>query len=789
MEVIQSRSKFSFKSFFKQSVISPLDYLIQWSVFLIVFLVPIFFLTSNQSMFDLNKSLIFCLLTLIGVLSWLGKLVFKKEFTFRRTILDIPLIVFGLLYIFVTIFSKNWFSSIAGVSNYYHHSLVVIIFLILFYFLIVNNFRTLRDITGLLVTFIASGVLVAVVSLLQILGAYIFVSDVTKDRSFNLIFNSVTMLGIFLAVFLPVIISFLVSVRKTVWRFILIVVGLVDFSVLFLIDSNIVWYTLIGCLFVFLIFLTLRSRDFESRWAILPTILLVLAAVLIFVDVPNTTNIALPGDIVLDHTTTWKIARSTLTSAPLFGTGPGMFSHAFSEYRPDSFNDTVLWNLSFIKSSSEFTQILITTGLLVTVIYLYLFLRFGFSMLMNLVKERDNNLSWLIRLGLFIAWAGLFVVSFFYPFSFVIFFVLWLMTALSVSLITKEKGEMLETKPSPATGFLSSVVFSMLIVLGIVFIYGAVTIWLADYHYTNGNQALIDNDVKKAQIEYNRATELNAHEAIYHFSLAQSFINEAQTILPQSTEDINEITNLVTLSRVASSNGLNIDTERSAAYQNYIQIYSGLIQYDPTLSSELIAAYNKLIELDEKNPLNYMGAGDNAVTIAQLIISSVAEEDEEQATQAQEQANQLYQQAMDSYKKAANLKNDYVAAELKYALVSELMGDDSVAISGLEDLAQKYSQRDDVQYELGRIYYKNDQIEDAKKQFVTALNINPDHANAAFQLGEIVQSEGDKDMAITLFTRVLSNNPDNESVRQRLEELGVTIKDQSDNSTFEETQE
>ncbi|MBU0706956.1 tetratricopeptide repeat protein [Patescibacteria group bacterium] len=779
MEVFQKRQSFSLKTFFKKETDTIFDVIIKWSVYLGVFLVPLFFLTTTRSPHELNKSLLFCLLTLIGVIAWLAKIAFKKGFNFRRTILDIPLVVYGLLYVLITIFSKNWFVSITGISNYYHHTLVVTLFLILFYFLVVNNFRSIKAISSLVITFLVSSFFVALISLLQIFEVYIFTSEFTQNIGFNPVFNSVTLLGLFLALALPMKLAYLVNFKKGAQKLIFGLFGILDFLVIFLLDMNVVWYVLIGGLFVLLLFLTLRSQSLESRWVILPTILLVLSAVLIFVDVADVTDKYLPEDLTLDHQTTWSIARSSLSSSALFGTGPEMFSSSFVEHRPDSFNLTDVWNLSFMKGSSEFLQILTTTGLISTVVYLFFLLKYGLTYLIRLIKDRGDNQPWFLKLTVLLPWLAIFVLMFFYPFSFVLSFVFWLFMALGASLMTKDQGDVIETRPAPAVGFVTSIAFSMLVVLGIVFIWGAATIWSADYNYIKGNQALAQDEFVESQERYDRAIQLNGKESIYYYSLANAYILQAQSISPKNEQDVETVNNLTINAQSVAVDGLNIDNDDVLAFQSYINIASSLSQYDPAYLSSIAQAYDELIKLDSNNPLHYINAGDNVILIQQQIIASIPEDDEEQAAQLREQANQLLNKAQEYYRKAVEVKNDYVDAGLKVGLIYELVGNVDQAITDIEKLAEAYPLRVDVLYELGRLYQDNDRSDEAKEIFISIVNVSPEHANANYRLGEIYQEEGDTDTAISLFARVFANNQDNELVRQKLEELGVTIKDES----------
>ena len=778
MDIIQQRSRFSLSGLFHKDANSIFDLIIRGTVYLAVFLVPLFFLTTTRPVFDLNKTLLFSLLTLIGVLAWLGKIVFRKGFRFRRTALDIPVVIFGLLYILVTLFSKDWYTSVVGTANYYHHSVVVVLFLILFYFLVVNNFRSVKDILKILKTTLVAGGFVALISFLQMLQVYIFGSEATKAITFNPVFNSSVVLGIYLAVILTASLSLLVVSKKPGWRLFLIIAGLLEYVVLVLVDINMVWYVLIGLLFVFLLFLTLRSRDIESRWAILPTILLIVAAILTFVNVSAVTNIQIPDDVVLGQGTTWTIAQSTLRQAPLFGTGPEMFSWAFSAHRPLSFNNTNVWNLNFLKGASEFLQILITTGIIVTLVWLWLFVRHGWRTIRLLVKERGDHTTWFVALGVILSWLGLFVVSFFYPFSFVLVFLLWLFLALGVSLFTKDETQVLETKPSPASGFFSSIAFSLLVVLGLAFLYGAVTIWLGDFRYADGSRALISRDYGKAEKNFSRAIDLNGREPSYYYALGQTYVQEAGSISPTTQADIDKARQLITLATAAAKSGLDINSKDALNYQDFVNFSAALRVFDPNVSSQLLEHYDKLIELDPNNPLNYVGAGDDAVAAGQAIENALAQATDvtdEQKQQAQTQTTEYYTRAASYYEKAGTLKNDYVIALLKKALMSELMGQREDAITQVETLAAKYPTNTDVLYELGRMYVATDQKDKAKQEFVAVLNLVPDHANAAYQLAELVLADGDKETAKALFLRVYQNNPNNQTVIDKLKELDVTL--------------
>ncbi len=52
------------------------DKIIKWSIYLSVFLTPLFFLSFSYEAFEFNKQYLLFFLVLAGLLAWLAKMVF-----------------------------------------------------------------------------------------------------------------------------------------------------------------------------------------------------------------------------------------------------------------------------------------------------------------------------------------------------------------------------------------------------------------------------------------------------------------------------------------------------------------------------------------------------------------------------------------------------------------------------------------------------------------------------------------------------------------------------------------
>ena len=77
----------------------------------------------------------------------------------------------------------------------------------------------------------------------------------------------------------------------------------------------------------------------------------------------------------------------------------------------------------------------------------------------------------------------------------------------------------------------------------------------------------------------------------------------------------------------------------------------------------------------------------------------------------------------------------------------------------------------EVLFQLGRMYFNNEQIDEAINRFLAVASVQPNHSNALYSLGVAYSTKGEKDLAIQAFEIVLELNPGNTDVAQKIEEL------------------
>ena len=74
-------------------------------------------------------------------------------------------------------------------------------------------------------------------------------------------------------------------------------------------------------------------------------------------------------------------------------------------------------------------------------------------------------------------------------------------------------------------------------------------------------------------------------------------------------------------------------------------------------------------------------------------------------------------------------------------------------------------------FQLGSVYYQNNQLEKARVEFERALEIEPNFSNARYFLGLTYDRFGDKQAALGQFEKIIQLNPNNEEVKKIISNL------------------
>jgi tetratricopeptide (TPR) repeat protein len=741
-------------------------------LYLSVFLIPIFFLPVLSEYIELSKTLLFYLLTLVAAVFWLLDLALKKEKKAWLSPLGLPVLIFGILFLIAAIFSYSLDYSLLGLPSYYHHSLLSVVLFIIFFFVVVNNIINTAQIKKIIGFFLASSGVAVIFGYLQLFKAYILPWAGTKTVNFNLVSNSLNGFSIYLALVFLISFIFLIITREKRIKILLTVYTVIVLAFILLLDIQAGLSALIlGGAFL-LFFLTIKARDISPKWTVLIALVLALAVIFSFVDVGKWHDFGLQKDVVLDQGTSLKITKENIAKNFLFGSGPGTFYYDLARFRPVSFNDTPYWNLSFIKASSEWGQVLNTLGVLGFAGFAGLFIYFLINLLRDYYRKKLNGPEGYFFLLFISGTALIFFSGIFAAYSFVLMFCLILCLSLGTVLLRKPK-----TKDKPATtgqiNVFSSLGLSLVIIFAIVTLYFSGRMFLADYYYNKATE-LVSKNADLAQVEDNlkKSVDLFGRNANYNFSLAQNFLVRAQLASQESQPDSTLIQTQVSQAVLYGQKGLDLAKKDPAAYLAMAGIYQNLSLISQEDISQLVVNnYQKAIELDANNPQIYYEMGNYYATAGQSLLNTLSSAVEAEKEGIKTQAQIILDSALSNFSKAMSLKQNYALAEASRALTYEIKGDTDKAITEILTLTQKYPSDFTLFYEAGRMYLNQDKLEEAKAAFLKVVSLYPNHSNTHWQLSIVYEKQGKKDLAIKEMETVLVLNPGNESVQARLQEL------------------
>jgi len=769
-----------------------LSRIIKISIYLLVFLLPLFFLPFSFEAYEFNKQYLLFFLVSIAFFSWIAKMVLiDKEIRFKKTPLDILVVAFIFIAVLSAIFSVDKISSIFGSYGRFSDGLIGLLSLGIFYFLITNNVgiplkpadlnaeKTPKSATnqpsnqrqisvsGLIKTLLGSVFFVILFSYFSIFGVWARINNLLGGKlalppiMLQTIFNPASGSLEGLAVFLAVVLVFLIGriiisdeSGKKKGDFINYLLLLAILILLAIIDFNPTWLMIVTSLTLFLV-IVLGKRIFKEdvNKLLLPILFVFLAAAFLFVDVSKFQNLILkyqlPQEQVLKQGDSWQIAiKSTVENikSGFLGSGVGTFHYGFSKFKPAEFNQSILWPIRFDRAGSYVAEILGTMGFLGILSYLVLI---GIFLLISYLFLQQNRSGIPLLMAFLALLAGQFV---FYQ-NTILAFTFWLVLGLSVvSWQRPVQEKTISFKDFPELSLVFSTVF---IVLGLVFLgiyFFAVKFYLADINY---REALSGGGTNKLE----KAVNLNPYQTQYKLVIARDYLSKIITEGQKPADQI-DLTTLSTnanraityakggqIDRNTIKGAVELSPNRVDSWETLGMIYRNIHGIAVGALEWGIKSFEKAISLEPTNPVLHTELG-------KLYLVSNDKD-----------------RAKTEFNKAKELKSDYIDASIQIALIYEDEDNIGEAIRQMEDLAASYPFNVEVLFQLGRLYFKNNQADEAITQFEAVIALMPNHSNALYSLGVAYQKKGETQKAIAEFEKVLELNPGNKDVIQKIEEL------------------
>ena len=653
-------------------------------------MVPLILWPFTSEVFEFNKIVLVYLLTVLITATWCIRMIYEKKFIFRRTILDIPLLVFIGSQLISTLLSIDPLTSWLGYYSRFNGGMFSVICYALLYWAFVSNLDAKRTIKLVYVTLV-SGTLVAIYGVLEHFGIdkNIWVQDV-QARVFSTL-GQPNWLASWLVALIPVtwiLMQKLDLKSKSFWvgfslsvlfYFVLLFTGsrsgLLGFGAAFLIFWG-------GLLWLNRKTLTETLKSFALAGFSLLIISLVFGteltpsiASLIKKSATQQAPTTQTGGTVLEYGGTqsstirkivWKGAIQVWLHYPIFGTGVETFAYSYYLYRPAEHNLTSEWDYIYNKAHNEYLNFAANSGTVGIVSYLVL-IGFGIFSFIKLITK-GSGFS-VIGYALLASYVSL-LVSNFFGFSVVptdLEFFLFPAVAVAIRLVEEEEKK---NKNSEKVSNTQKTIIAIVLVFTAYLIFVTSRYWYADTLYAKGKSYNSINRPDTATQYLTQSISLEPNQSVYYSEIATSYARLAvalnqQKEATQSTQLSNMA--IVEINKAVTLSPANVNLKR-VEFGVYIMLASINPNYLIYARDTLVAAVAQA-PTDAKLSYN-LG----------LIYARVGQTD----------------LALETLKKTVELKADYKEARLAYAYLLINKGQNQAARDQLNYILQKIDPNDSL---------------------------------------------------------------------------------------------
>jgi tetratricopeptide (TPR) repeat protein len=700
-------------------------------IIVLVFAIPLLFIPLPQSTNDarifaeFNKQIFLVLGSLILFSLWTFKMVLEKKVTIVRTPIDVPLLIFIVVFALATVFSTDLFVSIAGFYGLFHPAFLSVFALILFYFTTVSNLNTKTRLFAL-VSLLSSVVIISLINIFNFFGWFIVPYEFAKVREWTPLLSLGTM-SFLASLSIPVSIGFALQ-TKTIWiRIAGLAFAIILFAPLLIVNSFGAWFSLFAATAIFLVLAPRIIHTKADRVSLAVTgacalVLLVVALTPTLRDnliqpliQSEDKSLSISTERRLSLEAGWQVGSRAAGKKPFLGSGPGTFPFASTAHAPLSLNQTDNWNIRFEQASNEYVNLITSVGILglAAFVLVLFFLIKPLALFSTSGGARENPLAPFLLASL----GGYVVGSFFFDTSLVvgIFFVLIAAVAFStlnslgakgvdrvnLKLVSLNAGAIRTFSGSgaPSYNLLGYILFVPAVIATGALLYLSSTAYRAEVSYQGSIISASENKATETRDKLLSAIKTFGYRDVYHRTLALVDLRIAQNLSQQEEKNEQTTTNIQLLVREAIDQG-----KIASGYQN-----------------------PEIVGTSKANVVNWE-------TVA-LVYSNLIGA----AQGAENHATQTYLGA--------------IARQPRNPLLYEA---------------------------LGKVYLRTKQTDEAIRALETAVSLKPDLSSTHYTLAQAYKQAGDRDMDVArellIASELLPEGPEKERVLEEIDEIEETLE-------------
>lgn len=527
--------------------------------------------------------LVYAITTIIFA-TWIVRCIVVKKFLFRRTILDVPILVFLLSQIISTIFSIDPRTSFFGYYSRFNGGLLSIFCYVILYWAFISNldikqaFRTLYSV-------LISGALVSIYGVLEHFGIdkNVWQQDV-QSRVFSTL-GQPNWLAAWVVALSPIVWSLVIKFKDDTKKF--GTISLYSLSALFFITLLFTGSRsgLLGFAVALIIFWSISIWKYKKEilrpFLILNLSFLILAILIGTQWTPSLNKLinksannkiatqAIGTALETGGTESgtirkivWKGAMQIWKHYPIFGSGVETFAYSYYLYRPIEHNLTSEWDFIYNKAHNEYLNFLANTGIFGLLSYLF----FVGTVIYLFIKNNEN-----LSIALLAGFVSILVTNFFgfsvVPIQLEFFLFPAIAIVIAESEIKNQEFRIGKVSQPQKIAITTTIVLALLLIIQIG------KYWYSDFLFATGKgyNTLGKPDVATKYLT--RATKLSPKESLFYgdpYGLASSYVNLALAF--DKEKDATQVAQLSTLAIAEINKAISL----SPANVNYKRVEFGI---------------------------------------------------------------------------------------------------------------------------------------------------------------------------------------------------------------------
>ena len=563
-----------------------------------------------------------------------------------------------------------------------------------------------------------------------------------------------------------------------------------------------------------------KSDVIKTQKLVLPIVILAISVILILVKLPIANLIAFPAEVSPSNSATYEIAKDAWKAkggSAEIGSGPATFGYNYGLYRSQVINQTVFWGVKFAQGSSFILTSLSSVGIFGFLALLLLIAAFIWQALKMFSSKKENNEEENGDFRVPIIAASLFalLVWFLYPANFTLMLFGFIMMGLLLAtnagsaenkkqfviarsqvglgdeaISEKNDNSMREISllASPQRTLIVSLILIILMVGSVSILYLNGQKYIASLYFSSGMKIFDKTaDPDLALEKFVKAINLDSAADQYWRVASQAFLVKTNNILNSpkwqgapaaALEDLRSQFQLNMSQSISfAQRAKDADVSESLNWSNLGYVYENILSFVTGAEKFMVDSYSQALSLEPKNPALAVDLGRAHIAAADRLagqVNQMASEknpDKSQIDAWTSERNAELDAAIRELQRAIDLKADYSPAHFLLVQVYNRQGDLKKALVKSIDYYNLNPKDAGAAFQLGFLYYKDNQMENAKVALEWAVSLSENYSNARYFLGLIYDAQGNKQAAKEQFQKIAALNADNEEVKKILDNL------------------